>query len=895
MTDSAFWSRRGVLQGLGAGVTVAATGLRRVARAQDSYDHVSAIEERLAAFYNETDVRPQYVWVNREDVMYHDMDFPAEVAAAPEHCAFVNSPVWVFNRATRWLRDSNTILCYDEGGDLFLTGAHQASSWHSGPANTLASDGDFTVFDKRSQRRRDAAVLPAFQFRQDQHPVLEFTVLEANTDWQLCVTLKGRGGRPLIASAWHAGPSTLTINLVEELAARGFHWSYPEMHFAIGTWNTNPEHPSRVKFRAALKPQGAIAGCLPVIRTQKNAHDGAPLTAIVLDAKGARIGRGEVRVVAYVADRATDLSEADGVWRGRLQDLGVGDHVVRIRSEGAVQAETRCEVRITDGEFLGFTPEQAWVTRRGEPVGPLTGSYQGTWFFRNAGRAGESMVQGQREWDAWDRSEADSEHMHFWESLTEDELDTRFRFLASAGFDLTTLHSHWGDWERLDAGGQIAPHGAEQLARYLRVAGRHGLAHVQALASGPYATSKVAYGGTVPYSRYLEAGFKSEQFMTPGSSAFEEMYHQYLKDFALLFADDTALFAMTSAGEGDHFVGPSRTNDTMRTIRAIDRNHVFLAETVNVMRKLPQEHSRGFDEDRFGSRTYFIGNHYAPEADLGVHFKMLNLAGLYLAEGSWPPMPSYVRFHYEVLRDNNGSPKCWTGTEHYRRRLRDTLYLGLVHLIPIMNTWDEVCTEDEHVVFREIRGLVNWKQQFAHPKLAIRVDNTSANIDDPGYGRLAQLEAALATLGLASRYVAANSASNSADIVLEGSTKVEDLRFHADGGVLPDAWRRSLPLLVSEGYSVSHVASADERTFLAYVYNTTRHERQYYWLGGHYHRAPVAAALKLTVRRPAKSPQRVRIYDLNSRALMAESAFAESAGFDFGATANDFFVLVTPS
>lgn len=138
-------------------MAVAATGLPAVARPQDNYDRVSGIEERLAGFYKETDIRPPFVWINREDVMYHDMDFPAEVAAAPEHCAFVNSPVWVFNRATRWLRDSNTILCFDEGGDLFLTGARQQhglalAGAHQARGGVRASD------------RRDVATewLPAF-------------------------------------------------------------------------------------------------------------------------------------------------------------------------------------------------------------------------------------------------------------------------------------------------------------------------------------------------------------------------------------------------------------------------------------------------------------------------------------------------------------------------------------------------------------------------------------------------------------------------------------------------------------------------------------------------------------------------------------------------------------
>jgi hypothetical protein len=88
-----------------------------------------------------------------------------------------------------------------------------------------------------------------------------------------------------------------------------------------------------------------------------------------------------------------------------------------------------------------------------------------------------------------------------------------------------------------------------------------------------------------------------------------------------------------------------------------------------------------------------------------------------MAEGSWATMPRYNRFHYEVNRDFRGSPHCWTGTERYRIRLRDTFWLGLVHLLPVMNTWDEAIAEEEHLLLRHIRGQVDWNQVFAPPLL----------------------------------------------------------------------------------------------------------------------------------------------------------------------------------
>ena len=484
--------------------------------------------------------------------------------------------------------------------------------------------------------------------------------------------------------------------------------------------------------------------------------------------------------------------------------------------------------------------------------------------------------------------------MHFWESLSESELDQRLRHLGESGFSFTALHSHWGDWERLDAGGRIAPHGAEQLARYIRIASRHGMSHIQAIASGPYATQKVAYGGTIPYSRYLEMGFTTEQFMLPGA-AFDEYYHQYLTDLALLLRDETGLFGYTAAGEGDHFVGPARTNDTMHTVQSIDQNHAFLAETVNMMTKLPQTLNRGFDEDRFGARTYFIGNHYLPEADIGVLFKLLHMSDMYLAEGSWPPMPSYVRFHYDVLRDGNGSSKCWTGTEHFRRRLRDTLYLGLVNLLPVINAWDEAFTEDEHIIFREICALIDWHQSFAIPKLTIAVTDLSADLEDPAYGSLIQHEIALSRLGIAYRFVQRGERTTGSPYLLDGTALPEVLRYRSEGGVIPDELSKTVPLLVSPGYGTNHVVSVDGLTTLAYIYNTTRHDRQYYWLGGHNHRAPIPAPLSVSVDLHMERTLRLRLYDLGTRRLIMDKAFHRSETLHLGETDSDFFCVVTPT
>jgi hypothetical protein len=889
------WSRRTIMR------MMALAGLTPLLRGNDDpWITQGDYQTRLETFYNETDTRPDFLWVNREDVMYHDHDYPPALAGAPEYCAFIKK-TWVFNRAMHWIRNEGAILCYEDTGILNLTGENQVSAWHTGPDNTLKNEHDFSVWTKHSRRRRDCLVLPAFQFHVGQHPVVEVEADGGDSEWQFCVALKGRCGPPLIATPWKSGHERAYIDLSAELARRGFDWNFPELHFAIGSWVEDPDQTSEIRFRVRMPSRACVVGSLPVIRTASRVRsEGAPILAIAVDSDGRGFNPQDIRLSASTGDYTAPMEHSGNVWMARLRDLETGEHTVTITAEGALRDRTYVHVRVTDGRFYSMPPQQHWPICDGKVTGPLTGSYQGTFYFRDGGTKDERMVQTQAEWNSWDRSKADAEHMHYWESLTLDELDERFRYLAASGFDLLALHSHWGVWERLDAGGQISPHGAEQLARYLRTAALHRLAHVQALSSGPYMSPggpEPSYGGTIPYSRYLDEGFQTSEFMKPGNTRFDHLFHQYLRDFATLFSDETAIFALTGSGEGDAFSGPARANDTMATVQSIDRNHIFFAETIDVMQELPQRQCEGFQQNRFGGRTYSAGNNAPAEYEIGVYFKFLQMADMYMAEGSWATMPRYNRFHYEVNRDFRGSPHCWTGTERYRIRLRDTFWLGLVHLLPVMNTWDEAIAEEEHLLLRHIRGQVDWNQVFAPPSIALRIDNECAKEDSAARHNLTRYEQALVHLGLMYRFIADDEKEASdALAVIDARQPFRSLRFESEGGSLPDSLKHEIPLDFGRGYACSYASSQDRRTLLAYVYNTTNHEIDYMWLCGKYHRAPQAASLKLQLKNLPMSNLRAQLYDLNARQLLSSKTLSDGKGlFDQGVTEHDFFLLVTPA
>jgi hypothetical protein len=223
------------------------------------------------------------------------------------------------------------------------------------------------------------------------------------------------------------------------------------------------------------------------------------------------------------------------------------------------------------------------------------------------------------------------------------------------------------------------------------------------------------------------------------------------------------------------------------------------------------------------------------------------------------------------------------------------LYLGLVHRIPVLMTWDEQIAEDEHRVLRQAARAVDWSQPFAAPGVCLRVDDRCAT--GPGRLNLTRWEAAFARLPLMCGLLEPDSpAPPGAPLVLDGSAPAPDLLLRSAGGPLPDELAERAPLRLAPGYAASYAWSADARTLLAYVYNVADHEDvpASYDLSGRYHRLPQPTALRLALCGFPGGALRARLYDLNRQALHREMRFARDASLDLGKTDRDYLLLVTP-
>ncbi len=373
---------------------------------------------------------------------------------------------WVFNRAMTWLDEKDgvegAVLCYSNQSPLLLTGKKQVSRWFAGKANELSNvDDETTRFVKRdAQAEFDHALLPALQFHIEQHPTAELEVAEATHPWQFVVAVKGRSGPPLYASPWQEKPGKLTVGLLKLFREKGYQRHFAQLTFAVFL---HAREQASVAFRLRLNGQAVIIPSLPIIRTAERAKaEGVPIYAIVCGDKGERLGKGSVEVSAGIGGKQVKFADTgNGLWKAVLRDLPAGTHKLHLSLHwpGALRAHpgTTIEVHITDGRFIGYDDKLKLLTEGGKPIGPFAGSYRGAPMFRGIGTPQESLVQGQEQWAAVQGTVHEGQHFnhggplygfHWWESLTEKELDADYAYLARCGWSVVHLCQGWWLWER---------------------------------------------------------------------------------------------------------------------------------------------------------------------------------------------------------------------------------------------------------------------------------------------------------------------------------------------------------------------------------------------------------------------------------------------------------------
>lgn len=774
---------------------------------------------------------------------------------------------WVFNRAMTWqevqIGGSRLILAYSLRSPVSLTGETGVSRWFSHPENALLPlDATLSRFVKKRADIWDQVCLPPFQFAIEQHPVAHLQVEHATHPWQFVVILRGRSGVPFYVSEWQEGAAALQVNLLEPYRARGYPFHYAEMLFVMTLWTGEGEE-GTIDFQLQLQGADCIIPCLPVIRTQKRAQqEGIPIAALVLDTRATPLETTQAEVtVLWDGNMAPLRPDERGIWTAILPEMPLGDHSVTLqaRLRNGKEVTTDLSVRVTDGKFLQYDPVLRLPTLEGKALGPLTGSYRGELPFRWVNTPQERLLHGEKDWY---EAIADPEHpqhgYHFWESLTPREVEQDFAYLSGCGWNIVHLCSGWRWWARFDAGGFLSPLYAERLALVARTARQYGMWLHLALSHYPLGW------GDPPYAQYLEGGYQRDDYHHPGSS-FYQMFGNYVRQFALVFRDETGISSFTASGEGDFACGKTFVNFVHDLLRQYDPNHLVLCEPHHEVIKHPNYYvHEGWKPLLGGVRSYFV-DHRPPEA-IGVEYRIAAMGHLFMAEGCF----------YGYLGGNlHMGPEM--PIRAYRRRVRETMYTGFALRTPLLWTWEERVVEDERRVMAEIRQLVDWSKPFRTPPLAIRVSAELMPADrrEPLY----RMEDLLSQVPISSIYLWEDEpAPSGVQAVWDARQPAEETQMR----ILVEEWANlladELPLQLEPGWACTYSWSEDGTTLLAFLRAKDSNH-------------PARARLRL--RHLPSVSLLCRLYDLERGQMVEEVRIQRKAEVELGESPH-FFLLIYP-
>jgi hypothetical protein len=235
----------------------------------------------------------------------------------------------------------------------------------------------------------------------------------------------------------------------------------------------------------------------------------------------------------------------------------------------------------------------------------------------------------------------------------------------------------------------------------------------------------------------------------------------------------------------------------------------------------------------------------------------------------------------------------WAGSERYRLRVRDTLYLGLIHRSPIILTWDEQTAEDERIIFEKIRQSVDWTQDFLTPSVTVKVD--SCNVLGEGRAVLAEYEKYFSSLPLNYSFATEGQAhKNSNAFVLDaaGQQRPNAVAFKSEGGTLPENLKNQIPFKIYGDYRANYLWSSDKKTLIAYIYNVSSYMEFQQTLAGKLHRSPQAKTLELEFLNLPEEKLKYELYALNEKKLLESGSANNCKNLNLGITQNDYILLI---
>ena len=794
-----------------------------------------------------------------------------------------------FNRATTWLPLPHTVLAYDRAATLHLTGTQQAASWQANRLCTVESkDATSTTFARPNDLDgADHAAIRSLQWCIRQHPILEYDLTPHAGACSLKITLVCPylgDGIEVLRTTPTAKPQHGTLDLAKVYRERGL-----DTHqFAeIGVFVAQHRPPDKAAKQGTadislkLTGPGALVTTPPVVRTADRASEGVRIHAVLAGANGQPDPK--ATATAHLGHRSVRMTATGqtGVLAATLTGLDVGTHTVRLLARDAAghTFENTLRVTITDGDFATWSPKHtAYRLRSGRVLPTLLGDLYAWVPMFDAASVNRRVIPSHAEWQKLTPEQQANVRLMKLRTLNRAEIRTQLESYAARGVRVIRLVPNVSPHEAyLDAGGHVSMHGLESLLLVLDECRLLGLRAVINVFHYPYWSSGT--GHYPPWQQYIDAGYRDQGAFTGDTMA--PMLRRYLAELLACLRDDPAVLAYSLTGENDQSHGAPWINAMFDYVRTCDPNH-----------PITQEQGGG---PQSGGGVPWGYDAFKPTKSAGLGFRT------YYTDGS--PSDAYMMacarfyratppaFTAEVCSGpgwHGGFVRNWTHPD-FITKWRDTCWAALLGQQTMAVAWAAPWAMDECRVPQMCAEQIDWT---AFRRITPAVALLAPKVDRAAMRRLCQYEAALARLGVDCDYVWPERQPDAARLY----PVVLDAREAFVDPVIPAKVLDTLPVTVSDGYSVSFLLSDDRRQMLAYVRNTAEYKLSPGYGHGtkELHRQRTRSSPLTIGLRLFPTGCRYRLYDLDTRRQVREGPCEGHARIDLGETNHDFAIVVTP-
>jgi hypothetical protein len=204
-------------------------------------------------------------------------------------------------------------------------------------------------------------------------------------------------------------------------------------------------------------------------------------------------------------------------------------------------------------------------------------------------------------------------------------------------------------------------------------------------------------------------------------------------------------------------------------------------------------------------------------------------------------------------------------------------------------TWDETFTEDERIVLKEVKSLLNMNQKPETASVSIVVNDSNYNSVISDLGKFERLFSGLA---INYRFIEKSSEANPGDWIIDPARPFDYAKY-SNVQNLPSNVRKSRPFNLSENFAACFNFSDDGKSMLAYIINKSNYIEKQYNLSGRIQRLPVSSKFELSM---LNIPENLnyRLYDLDSKKIILAGKTGKNSKLKVENTKADFLLVVYP-